>query len=316
MRTPVFAHLKSVGASALRFSVLTAVGAACVVMSAQHAHAQGGPPPPGAAPPGAAGPPSGPPPPDRPDAPGSSFDAALLADVLPPGNWPSPSPDPKNFEGFWYHYNPLLFQRTNDMYSAKTPLNAVGRALLAKRLASLTAGTPYLNASAVCLPTGQPLQFEINSPFVVYQNKDWLQFLFLQYHGVWTIVFDPEKQPDAGARPYMGRSVGHWDGDTLVVETSGFKQPLWLDVNGTPASADAKLTQRIRKVREGGRPGDWSLEIITSIDDPTYYTKPWSWAAVYVWRPDKAPIKEFDCEYQVNRPDYTSVSGLVPEPSN
>lgn len=301
------AHPKSsVRAGIWRLSVLTAVSAGCLVVSAQQVLAQGGPPPPGAGAPAL----------DRPDAPGSAFDTALLADVLPPGNWPSPSPDPKNFEGFWYQHNPLLFQRYTDMYGAKTPLNEVGRAVLARRLESLKTGTPYLNASAVCIPTGQPLQFEINSPFVIHQNKDWLQFLFLQYHGSWTVVFDPAKQPDGDARPYMGRSVAHWDGDTLIVETSGFKQALWLDVNGTPASADAKLTQRIRKVWEGGRPGDWSLEIITTLDDPVYYTRPWSWATVYVWRPDKAPIKEFDCEYQVNRLDYTANSGLVPEPGD
>ena len=199
------------------------------------------------------------------------------------------------------------------MFGAETPLNAAGRALLAKRVASDRAGKPYVNASALCLPPGQPVQLEINLPFVIYQNKDWIQFIFQQYHGAWAVVIDPAKQPDAGTRPYMGRSVGHWDGDTLVVETSGFKQPLWLDIDGTPASAAAKITQRFRKVHEGAQRGDWSLQVITTLDDPTYYTRPWSWANEYVWRPDKAPLGEYDCEYSTNQPGSLASSGLVPE---
>jgi len=252
-----------------------------------------------------------------PDSAFAAFRDKLAADLLPlSGNWPSPSLDPRNFEGVWRQYNILPLERSTDMYGAKTPLNEAGRALLAKRVAASRAGTPYVNASAVCLPPGQPLQLEINLPFVIYQNKDWIQFLFYQYHGAWTVVFDPAKQPDGSARPYMGRSVGHWGADTLVVETSGFKQALWLDINGTPISADAKLTHRIRKVHQGAQQGDWSLEVITTVDDPTYYSRPWSWATAYVWRPDKAPISEFDCESSVNRPDYISSSGLVPEPTD
>jgi len=331
MRMPVFANVKSAArASMLHRGILTAAGMACLVASSQHAYAQGTFPPPGAAPPGLAGPPPGAappglagPPPDAlppggpPEAAIAAFRDKLAADLLPlSGQWPSPSLDPKNFEGVWRQYNILPLERSTDMYGAKTPLNEAGRSLLAKRVAASHAGTPYVNASAVCLPPGQPLQLEINLPFLIYQNKDWIQFLFYQYHGAWTVVFDPAKQPDGSVRPYMGRSVGHWEADTLVVETSGFKQALWLDINGTPISADAKLTHRIRKVHQGAQQGDWSLEVITTVDDPAYYSRPWSWATAYVWRPDKVPISEFDCESSVNRPDYITSSGLVPKPTN
>ncbi|EIZ77729.1 hypothetical protein WSK_3739 [Novosphingobium sp. Rr 2-17] len=275
----------------------------------------GGPMPSGPMPgPGSApgGPPSfdGPPP----SAAMAAFRDQLAADVLPAdGNWPVPSSDPKNFEGVWRQYNPLLVVRSTDMFGGPTPLNEAGKALLGKRVASAIAGKPNVNASAMCIPPGQPLQMEINLPFVVYQNKDWVQFVFQQYHGAWTAVFDPAKQPDGAARPYTGKSIAHWEGDTLVVETSGFKQPMWLDINGTPASANAKFTHRIRKIQQGTKLGDWILEVITTLDDPAYYTRPWSWATSYSWRPDKAPFAEYDCEYSVNRPDYVSSSGLVPE---
>lgn len=115
--------------------------------------------------------------------------------------------------------------------------------------------------------------------------------LFEEYHGLLTISLDPAKAMSGG---YMGRSIAHWDGDTLVVEITGFKDALWLDVNGTPASKNAKLTQRIRKVHNG----KWLLEVINTLDDPTYYTRPWSWARDYDWRPDMTLFREYNCELQ------------------
>jgi len=67
-------------------------------------------------------------------------------------------------------------------------------------------------------------------------------------------------------------------------------------------SAEAKLTNRIRKVHLGAQQGDWSLEVITTVDDPAYYTRPWSWATAYVWRPDKAPVSELIANIQLIAP--------------
>jgi hypothetical protein len=109
----------------------------------------------------------------------------------------------------------------------------------------------------------------------------------------------------------MGRSVGHWDGNTLVVETTGFKEAIWLDVFGTPASQNAKLTQRIRKVKSD----QWYLEVTNTIDDPTYYTRPWSWMRAYLWRPDMTLQREYNCELQTGAKDGLD-SSLVQEPQD
>jgi len=69
---------------------------------------------------------------------------------------------------------------------------------------------------------------------------------------------------------YNGYSVGKWDGDTLVVESIGFKDGLWLDISGTPLTDAAKVTERFR------RPNFGNLEIEVTVDDPKAYTKPWS----------------------------------------
>ena len=69
---------------------------------------------------------------------------------------------------------------------------------------------------------------------------------------------------------YNGYSIGKWDGDTLVVESIGFKDGLWLDISGAPLTDAAKVTERFR------RPSFGRLEIDVTVDDPKAYTKPWS----------------------------------------
>ena len=69
---------------------------------------------------------------------------------------------------------------------------------------------------------------------------------------------------------WMGYSVGHWDGDTLVVETRGFRDNLWIDMQGSPMSDAAKMTERMR------RPNYGTLEVEITIDDPKVYTRPFT----------------------------------------
>jgi hypothetical protein len=112
----------------------------------------------------------------------------------------------------------------------------------------------------------------------------------------------------------MGYSVGHWDGDTLVVESSYFRQGLWLDVDGTPVSVNGKLIQRIRKVDYGDRAP--FLEITSTIVDPTYYTKPWSVVRTFGWNPRLTVFNEYNCEEQIGDPSVSADAGLIPEPKD
>jgi hypothetical protein len=68
----------------------------------------------------------------------------------------------------------------------------------------------------------------------------------------------------------MGYSVGHWEGDTLVVESSGFNGKAWLSGRGNPTTDALHLTERIRR-RDFGH-----MDIQITIDDPKAYTKPWA----------------------------------------
>jgi len=69
---------------------------------------------------------------------------------------------------------------------------------------------------------------------------------------------------------WNGYSVGRWEGDTLLVNSNGFREDLWLDGSGNPLTDAAKLTERFR------RPSYGTLEIEITVDDPKAYTKPWT----------------------------------------
>ncbi len=87
---------------------------------------------------------------------------------------------------------------------------------------------------------------------------------------------------------FNGYSVGHWEGDTLVVETTGLMDDGWLDVRGSPLTSAAKLTERFRRLNFG------YLEIKVTIDDPKAYTRPFD-AIVYSRIMPTSQLSEFVC---------------------
>ena len=231
----------------------------------------------------------------------------------PPGpNDPVPASDPRDLTGTYYHSQPLEFRQQRDMYGFRVPYTMAGASVLERRVMSMAAGTPYLNASAICRPPGQQWQMDLNFPFQIFHGDGYIEMIFEEFHGRWNIVMDPVRYPRPAEREYMGYSVGHWDGNTLVVETDGYRQALWLDVDGTPFSADGRMTHRIRKVDNGdGKP---YLEIVATFTDPRNYTNPWSAVRYFGWQPNLALMREYDCEEQVGDPNIDTDAGLVPEP--
>src|SRR5215467_4228021 len=79
---------------------------------------------------------------------------------------------------------------------------------------------------------------------------------------------------------WNGYSSGTWEGDTLVVQTTGFRDGLWLDTGGSPLTDAARITERFRRVNYG------TLEIELTIDDPKAYTKPWTITVTQILAPD------------------------------
>ena len=81
----------------------------------------------------------------------------------------------------------------------------------------------------------------------------------------------PNDLPSDPLPTWKGYSVGHWDGDTLVVDSNGFRgEDIWLDRKGSPLTDAATITERIRRVNYG------RLETALTVNDPKAYTKPFT----------------------------------------
>jgi hypothetical protein len=239
--------------------------------------------------------------------------AAFLKEKLPPpeeSSLPPPSSNPRDLEGTWIADQLSLLRLERDMYGERLPLKPNAQRILDRRLkANYLDKVPYANAGAVCRPGGQTWQLGLIYPFQIFQTKDAIVFLFSELHTIWSVRMNASQRHTAAQ--YMGDSIGHWDGNTLVVDTTNYRQPLWIDADGTPASAHTHATFRIRRINYG-QP---KLEILTTIDDPEMFSAPWSIVRTYVWRPDFAVFQEYNCESQVSSPNGLIRYGYQPEPS-
>ena len=134
------------------------------------------------------------------------------------------------------------------------------------------------NPDANCMPMGF-LQFHQQpQPRKIIQTSKLILIEYEANYGVRHIYIDGRKLPPQGEpQPWWyGYSVGHWEGDTLVVETNNLRGAEdsvydgWLDVNGSPYTQQAKFTERFRRLNFG------RLQIDTTVEDPKAYTKPFT----------------------------------------
>ncbi len=146
------------------------------------------------------------------------------------------------------------------------------------------------NPDAHCLPMGF-LQFHNHpEPRKIIQTPGVILIIYEANSGLRQIFTDSRSLPDKDAEPWWyGYSIGKWEGDTLLVETTGFIDDIWLDVRGSPMTNAAKVTERFR------RPNYGNLEIEITVDDPKAYTKPWTVKVNQRIMPDTELI-EFICE--------------------
>ena len=147
------------------------------------------------------------------------------------------------------------------------PLKPEGAALLKERRDNNSKDNP----EAHCLPMGI-MQFHTQgAPRKMIQTPGILVILYEASSGLRQIFTDGRPLPGNDPQPWWyGYSVGKWDGDTLVVETTGLRDGGWLDIVGSPLSDAAKLTERFRRVSYG------RMEIDITVDDAKLYTRPWT----------------------------------------
>jgi hypothetical protein len=147
------------------------------------------------------------------------------------------------------------------------PFQPWAEALMKKRMADKMKDNP----DAHCLPIGLTQLHLHPQPRKIIQTPRVTVIMYESNGGLRQIFTDGRPLPNNDPQPWWyGYSIGRWEGDTLVVETTGFRDDVWLDVNGSPLTTAGKLTERFRRVNYG------NLEIDITVDDPKAYTKPWT----------------------------------------
>jgi hypothetical protein len=124
---------------------------------------------------------------------------------------------------------------------------------------------------ARCLPSGIPEKNAVPAPVKIVQAPGLVLFLYESRTIYRQIFTDGRALPPADAQPtWQGYSVGRWENDTFVVETTGFNDRTWLDMAGHPATDALRVFERFTRKSVG------EMELHVTIDDAKAYTRPWS----------------------------------------
>jgi hypothetical protein len=188
---------------------------------------------------------------------------------------PAPkTPDGKpDFSGIWSHVKPG--NRSRPVYDISTlvqggslPHNAAGAEIYSKRKPFESLERVY-EPKTNCWPQGPILDaYDIEIQFVQTPN---LLVQLLSFDKRYRMIYLDGRPLEADPEPaWDGYSVGQWEGDTLVIQTYGLNGKTWLDIAGNPISEKARVTERVRRQDFGHMTHE------VTVNDPVYYTKPWS----------------------------------------
>ena len=206
---------------------------------------------------------------------------------------PAPkTPDGKpDLSGIWRAENPRMFLDLSlGVEGGVIPYRPEVMNLVKARRDSSDSLTRSAEPSANCLPRGPAMPFTWGEGPRKIVRTPRLLVILIEYNISHRQIFlDGRPLPRDPNPAWDGYSTGKWEGDTLVVETTGFRDGQWLDASGDPMTDAAKITDRFR------RPDFGHLQIEITIDDPKAYTKPWTTKINEVLAPD-TDLLEFVCK--------------------
>ena len=191
-----------------------------------------------------------------------------------------------DLSGVWKGPGPGSYDRNIARDLKPSDIQPWAEAIYQQRVRNMGKDAPRAN----CLP----------DPFAYYHAVDLARFV--QVPGVLVILFqgttnsvhrtvftDGRPLPQDPNPTWMGYSTGHWDGDTLVVDTAGFNDRGWLDIEGHPHTDALRITERFRR-RDFGH-----MDLELTIDDPKTFTRPFSFRLDKTLAPD-TDLLESVCE--------------------
>ena len=215
-----------------------------------------------------------------------------------------PSDDPRDLEGIWASIGQPL-----SADGKPPPFTPAVQALQQRQRTQEASGAPAVTKGTLCRPPGVVAVSGNQFPTQIIQRPEKIVIIAEENRGIWPIYMN-SAHPRTVKPAYVGHSVGHWDGDTLVIDSAGFKSRD-IGLFGFAHSEDAHVVTRIRRARTAKSANGNGDRLIVSrtIEDPQIYERTYTATNVARWRPDLQML-EFNCEESTD--DLTS-AGLVVE---
>ena len=205
-------------------------------------------------------------------------------------NWPPPGPTPHTADGrpdLSGAWEPNAFRQNVDLVrtGVEVPFQPWAEKLYKENKGNFSKNDP----EGYCLPPGVPRVSTTPYPFRIIQTPNLTIIVYEGGAHVWRQIFTDGRSHSADPDPtWLGESIGHWEGDTFIVDTTGFNGKTWIDESGLPTTDGLHVIERFR------RPDLGHLEIENTIDDPKAYTKPWKFTTHPVML--KGELMEYICQ--------------------
>lgn len=181
--------------------------------------------------------------------------------------------------------NPESFPLFNDVMAIEEGYPLTESARAARAAWDPLEGNPYLS----CSPMGMPRVMGQPYPIEFVDDGDSIVMRIELYDTERRIWLDADRLPDEGTRSILGHSVGHWEGEALVVETTRISWP-YFDQSGVPLSADAVVLERFTPSSDESR-----LDYVITVTDPQTFTEPVTLKKYWTWRSNEQ-IQPFNCQ--------------------
>ncbi len=204
------------------------------------------------------------------------------ADARPAPRAPDGHPD---LSGYWKGTKAThpVGNIGKDLPGFKLPLTPAGQAALRHNL------TQTIDPEALCIIGGIPRHSASALPFQIVQNHDHVVFLYM-YTYFRAVPVDGRAHASDPDPSFFGDKTGRWEGDTLVIDSLGFKdKQMWIDENGNPQS------EALHAIERWTRPDAGHLHLELTVDDPKFYTHPFHYARTWVAGDPKQELKEYVC---------------------
>jgi hypothetical protein len=177
------------------------------------------------------------------------------------------------------------------------PLSSAGQDIVSRNAAAMEGGRIMQTAWVSCRPGAVSTMTMPREKIVILESADEVTILFEMPRMVRRIRMNASHPENLEAN-YVGDSVGHWEGNTLVVDTVGFNGYAELDARGQPTSPKLHTIERFTPSADGS-----SIDIETTIEDPEYYTQPFTIKRSWKKSPARHPF-EYDCMENPRQEDF------------